>query len=85
MLIGVHAAELSHKEAAATATGFAGWFAYTGAAFAGYPLGLLTEMLGWEGFFYAMIACSAISFLLLIPLWKVSEFSETQSTKKQLA
>lgn len=85
MLIGVHAAELSHKEAAATATGFAGWFAYTGAAFAGYPLGLLAEVMGWEGYFYAMVICSAIAFFLLIPLWRVTEFSQTKKTKEQLA
>lgn len=85
MLIGVHAAELSHKEAAATATGFAGWFAYTGAAFAGYPLGLIADVLGWEGYFYALIGCSIISVILLLPLWWVTEYSQTKSTKEQFA
>lgn len=74
MLIGVAAAELSHKKASATATGFAGWFAYFGAAFAGYPLGLLTQHYGWEGFFWALIICCAITTLLLLPTWRVQAY-----------
>ena len=37
MLIGMVAAELTHKKAAATSSGFAGCFAYIGAAMAGGP------------------------------------------------
>ena len=51
MLIGMAAAELSHKKAAGTATGFTGWVAYLGAAAAGYPLGIMTQELGWHSFF----------------------------------
>jgi OPA family sugar phosphate sensor protein UhpC-like MFS transporter len=69
MLIGVAAAELSHKKAAATSTGFIGWFAYAGAALAGYPLGRIAEDLGWHGFFVTMAACSVLSVVLLLPLW----------------
>ena len=50
MLIGIAAAELAHKKAAATATGFIGWIAYLGAATAGYPLGRITQDFGWKGF-----------------------------------
>ena len=50
MLIGMIAAELPDKKAAATAIGFAGCFAYLGAAIAGGPLGALTEKWGWDGF-----------------------------------
>lgn len=71
MLIGVAAAELSHKKAAATATGFAGWFAYIGAASAGYPLGKITQDWGWDGFFFATFCCCMIATLLLLPLWSV--------------
>lgn len=71
MLIGMAAAELSHKKAAATATGFTGWVAYAGAACAGYPLGIITETFGWEGFFVALTACGVIPTLLLLPLWKI--------------
>lgn len=73
MLIGVAAAELSHKKAAATSTGFAGCFAYMGAAFAGYPLGKITQDLGWDGFFWALIICCVVSLLLLLPMWSVKD------------
>ena len=71
MLIGMAAAELSHKKAAATATGFAGCFAYLGAATAGGPLGILTKTWGWNGFFLVLCICGGISTLLLAPLWSV--------------
>lgn len=71
MLIGMAAAELSHKKAAATATGFTGWMAYAGAAMAGYPLGIITQNYGWEGFFVTLTICSVVSTLLLLPLWRV--------------
>jgi phosphoglycerate transporter family protein len=71
MLIGMAAAELSHKKAAGTATGFTGWVAYLGAASAGYPLGKMTQEWGWYGFFIVLALCGAISVLLLLPLWSI--------------
>ncbi len=71
MLIGMAPAELSHKKAAGTATGFVGWVAYIGAASAGYPLGKMTQEWGWYGFFLVLGFCGLISVLLLLPLWKV--------------
>lgn len=79
MMIGLAAAELSHKNAAATSTGFAGFFAYVGAACAGYPLGTITQKLGWDGFYWALFACCIISILLLLPLWSVT--ATTRKTK----
>lgn len=73
MLMGMAAAELSHKKAAATSTGFIGCFAYIGAAFAGYPLGKITQILGWDGFFIALIACCVVSIVCFIPLWGIKE------------
>lgn len=72
MMIGLAAAELSHKKAAASSTGFVGFFAYIGAACAGYPLGAITQHLGWEGFYLALLVCCCISILLLLPLWSVT-------------
>ncbi len=71
MLIGMAAAELSHKNAAATASGFVGWIAYIGAAVAGYPLGRITQDYGWDGFFAALAVCAFLATALLIPLWGV--------------
>lgn len=72
MMIGMAAAELSHKNAASTSTGFVGTFAYIGAAIAGYPLGKVTQDWGWEGFFWFMIVCCVISVLMLLPMWSVT-------------
>jgi OPA family sugar phosphate sensor protein UhpC-like MFS transporter len=71
MLIGMAAAELSHKKAAGSATGFVGWIAYLGAATAGYPLGKMTQEFGWNGFFVSLGLCGIVSVMLLLPLWSI--------------
>ncbi len=71
MLIGVAAAELSHREAAGTATGFLGLFGYLGAALSGAPVGVITDHWHWTGFFILMTVCSILSVALLVPLWSV--------------
>ncbi len=72
MLIGVAAAELSHKQAAGTATGFvSGFFGYAGAAVAGGPLGTIVRDWGWESFFVVLTVSGVMAVLLLIPLWNV--------------
>lgn len=73
MMIGLAAAELSHKKAAGTASGFAGWFAYFGAAFSGYPLGKVAQDWGWQGFFLALFCCAMVALLLFLPTWNASE------------
>lgn len=69
MLIGLAAAELSHKKAAGTASGFAGWFAYFGAASSGYPLGAVAQSFGWSGYFLILTVCGIITTLLFLPMW----------------
>ena len=69
MLIGMAAAESTHKTGAGTATGFVGFFAYLGAAVAGYPVGKITQDYGWLGFFVLLGGCALITTSLLIPLW----------------
>jgi len=76
MLIGMHAAEIAHKKAAATASGFVGWSAYIGAAVSGWPLGKITQELGWMGFFAALIVCGIMATLLLAPLWNTRSREE---------
>lgn len=89
VLIGVAAAELSHKKAAATATGFAGCFAYVGAAVSGYPLGKITQVFGWDWFFMCLIVCCGLQVLLLLPMWGVKENNSsavvTQETEAEFA
>lgn len=69
MLIGMAAAEMAGKEAAGTATGFAGLFAYTGAAAAGYPFGRVIQDYSWSGFFILLGVCGFIAVSMLLPLW----------------
>jgi OPA family sugar phosphate sensor protein UhpC-like MFS transporter len=82
MMIGLAAAELSHKKAAASSTGFVGFFAYIGAAFAGYPLGTITQDWGWEGFYWALLTCCVISAILLVPLWSITASSRPKFQDK---
>lgn len=66
MLIGMAAAECSHKEAAGAATGFVGLFAYLGRR-------LLVgrwrkySIPHWSGFFVVISIAAGISALLLLP------------------
>jgi OPA family sugar phosphate sensor protein UhpC-like MFS transporter len=82
MLIGVAAAELSHKSAAGSATGFIGWLGYLGAAFAGYPIGLATQQYGWEGYYLILVGCGLGSVVLLTPLWRAQRASPVYSSPK---
>lgn len=71
MLIGMAAAELSHKNATATATGFVGCFAYLGAAAAGGPLGAITQRWGWDVYLLTLFICGALGVLIMLPLWAI--------------
>ncbi len=70
MLIGIAAAELSHKKASGTATGFAGCFAYCGAATAGLPLGRIADN-SWQLFFMVLIGSGLVATMLLLPFWSL--------------
>jgi OPA family sugar phosphate sensor protein UhpC-like MFS transporter len=74
MLIGMAAAELSHREAAGTATGFIGLFGYLGAALSGYPVGAITQHWGWAGFFVAICICALLTIALLACLWSAKTY-----------
>lgn len=71
MLIGVAAAELAHKNAVASASGFVGCLSYLGAACAGLPQGLIIQEMGWSGHFLSMTAASLVALVLLVPLWGI--------------
>jgi OPA family sugar phosphate sensor protein UhpC-like MFS transporter len=68
LLVGLAAAEFVNKQAACTANGFAGCFAYIGAAVTGYPLGLVLDLYSWDGFFIVMLVCSVLMVLTLVPI-----------------
>ena len=71
MMIGMAAVEMTNKKAAATVTGFTGWFAYAGIAAAGFPLGRVIDEFGWDTFFLVIAVCGFLTLALLIPLWIV--------------
>jgi phosphoglycerate transporter family protein len=69
MLVGVCAADVGGKQAAATATGFTGLFGYLGSIVSGVGLGFVVDHYGWNGGFVVWIASAAIgaACFLLIP------------------
>ncbi|HDL8675836.1 TPA: MFS transporter [Yersinia enterocolitica] len=67
MLIGMAAAECSHKDAAGAATGFVGLFAYLGAALSGYPIARIMEIWHWNGFFVVISIAACLSAFFLLP------------------
>ena len=69
MLLGMAAAEHSHKEAAGAATGFIGLFAYIGAAVAGYPLAKYIRAVSVEWFFCRPHLFSYHHHLTIAPLF----------------
>lgn len=73
MMIGITAAELSHRESAGVATGFVGLFGYLGAALSGFPIGYVITHYGWNGFLTTLVACSVVSTLFLVPMINVKK------------
>lgn len=66
MLIGLQAADLVPRVATGTATGLTGLFGYLlGSASAGFIMGKLVDVFGWDGGFYALIAAGVFSILLV--------------------
>ncbi|MGM0439977.1 MAG: MFS transporter [Chlamydiota bacterium] len=82
MLLAVAAAELSHKKAAATATGFLGIVAYVGCSMTGGPLGHVIRDLGWNYFFSVIVACSILGTFCILPLWSVTKRSDKTSVSE---
>jgi MFS transporter, OPA family, sugar phosphate sensor protein UhpC len=78
LLVGLAAAEFVDKSLACSANGFAGWFSYIGAACAGYPLGVVIDLWGWDGFFTVLVFCSFAAYCVLLPL----VVKKRSSTKK---
>jgi OPA family glycerol-3-phosphate transporter-like MFS transporter/OPA family sugar phosphate sensor protein UhpC-like MFS transporter len=68
-LIGVTAANLATKRAAATAVGLTGLFGYLSTVLSGWGLGLLVQRHGWNAGFAALIAAALVGMLLLALAW----------------
>ncbi len=78
MLVGLAAAEFVSKKASSTSNGFAGCFAYLGAAVGGYPILKISEIYGWWGFIVTLTLCSVLTAVILIPIWSVRSGAKIQ-------
>ena len=82
MLVGLAASENVDKQAAATANGFVGLFAYLGAACAGMPLGMVLDKFHWIGFFYTIMIFTIIGAVLtaivLAKQWRMNRYTDDE-------
>lgn len=66
MMIGLQAADLVPRVATGTATGLTGLFGYLlGTVSAGWVMGKLVDIFGWDGGFYALIVSCFLAFGLI--------------------
>ncbi|HWH71333.1 MAG TPA: MFS transporter [Candidatus Sulfotelmatobacter sp.] len=76
-LIGITAANLATKRAAATAIGFTGLFAYASTVLSGWGLGVLVQRHGWDAGFCALIGASVAGVILLALVWRAKPHGYT--------
>lgn len=68
-LIGIAAAKLATKRAAATAVGLTGLFGYLSTVLSGWGLGALVQWQGWDAGFLGLLVVAAIGALLTAAAW----------------
>lgn len=69
-LVGIAAANIATKRAAATAGGFCGLFGYASTIVSGWGIGLLVEKTGWSIAIHALIGVSIVSALIFALAWR---------------
>jgi phosphoglycerate transporter family protein len=68
-LIGIAAANLATKRAAATAVGLTGFFGYLSTVFSGVGFGALVKHQGWNAGFAGLLGVAAIGTIVFILAW----------------
>lgn len=68
-LVGIAAANLATRRAAATVVGFTGLFGYLSTILSGWGLGLVAESFGWGPAFGALMGIAALSILTFALAW----------------
>lgn len=68
-LVGIIAANLATKRAAATAVGFTGLFGYLSTIVSGWGLGYLAQHYGWNSALGTLVATAAIGAALFLLAW----------------
>ncbi len=79
MLVGLCAADIGGKSAAATASGFTGLMGYLGSIVSGVGTGLMVDHFGWSGGFLFFTASAAIGTLCFIGV-SISEVRGKRTT-----
>lgn len=69
-LVGIAAANLATKEAAATAVGLTGLFGYASTVVSGFGMGWVVQHYGWDRAFEAMLVAVALGLLVFILAWR---------------
>ncbi len=77
-LIGIAAANLATKRAAASAVGLTGLFGYSSTVLSGWGLGTLVKHYGWNAAFIGLLGIAAIGTLVSLAAWpaKAHGYSE---------
>jgi phosphoglycerate transporter family protein len=68
-LVGIAAAKLATKRAAATAVGLTGLFGYLSTVLSGWGLGTLVQRYGWDAGFAALLGVAVIGTVLTAAAW----------------
>jgi OPA family glycerol-3-phosphate transporter-like MFS transporter/OPA family sugar phosphate sensor protein UhpC-like MFS transporter len=68
-LIGIAAANLGTKKAAATAVGLTGLFGYASTLLSGWGLGLLVQTYGWDRAFWVLLGAAVVGIVLFVLAW----------------
>lgn len=68
-LVGVIAANLATRRAAATAIGLTGFFGYLSSIMSGWGVGALVDKQGWDPVFAVLTGCAVIAAILFAVTW----------------
>lgn len=68
-LVGIAAANIATKKAAATAVGFTGLFGYASTLLSGWGLGLLAQTLGWDYAIGALVFVAIVGTVIFLFAW----------------
>jgi sugar phosphate permease len=69
-LVGIAASNLATKEAAASAVGLTGLFAYASTVLSGWGFGVVADSYGWNYIFFGLIAAAIVGTVVFALLWR---------------
>ncbi len=81
MLVSVAAAGYAGKKAAATASGFTGFWGYVGATISGVGIGWAADQFGWTGAFSLIIGSGVLSAFFFALTWNAKPRAYTETNK----